>query len=300
MGVGLLLLGAARVLAAEPPERLALPGIENAFRLGPRLYSGGEPRGAEAFAALKALGVKTIISVDGARPDVETARHFGIRYAHLPVGYDGVPRAQAIRIIQAARTLPGPVFVHCHHGKHRGPAAAAVCGLANEGWTPEQAVSWLQTAGTAPEYRGLYETVRKFARPDTAELEQSATEFPEQARVPALVETMVQVDRSLDRLKAIREAGFRASADAPDLDPPHEALQLGEHFREACRLPEARDRGEEFHAKLEEAAGRAEALRRALRDFAHQPGEPARRSAEAAFTAVSKSCTACHARHRDQ
>ena len=77
----------------QTPERLVAPGIENAFRLSPRLYSGGEPQGEGAFKALKALGVKTIISVDGARPDVETARKFGIRYVHLPVGYHGVPRA---------------------------------------------------------------------------------------------------------------------------------------------------------------------------------------------------------------
>ena len=29
-------------------------------------------------------------------------------------------------LARAARTLPGPIFVHCHHGMHRGPAAAAV------------------------------------------------------------------------------------------------------------------------------------------------------------------------------
>jgi protein tyrosine phosphatase (PTP) superfamily phosphohydrolase (DUF442 family) len=113
---------------ASPPERLDLPGVENAYRLSPRLYSGGEPRGEQAFAALKSLGIKTAISVDGATPDAETARRYGIRYVHLPVGYDGISREQAVRIIKAARTLPGPVFVHCHHGKHRGPAAVAVCG----------------------------------------------------------------------------------------------------------------------------------------------------------------------------
>ena len=79
-------------IAAAPPERLDLPGLENVYRLGPQLYSGGEPRGEEAFAALRALGIKTAISVDGATPDTETAQKFGIRYVHLPVGYDGIPR----------------------------------------------------------------------------------------------------------------------------------------------------------------------------------------------------------------
>src|SRR5947209_4439852 len=96
------------------PRPLGLPGIENGYRLSPRLLSGGEPRGAGAFAALQALGVRTILSVDASRPDPQTARRFGIRYVHLPVGYDGIPRERAVQIVEAARTLPGPVVIHCH------------------------------------------------------------------------------------------------------------------------------------------------------------------------------------------
>jgi len=59
---------------AKAPQPIEIQGIENTFRLSPRLYSGGDPHGAEALAALKKLGVRTIISVDGATPDVETAR----------------------------------------------------------------------------------------------------------------------------------------------------------------------------------------------------------------------------------
>jgi protein tyrosine phosphatase (PTP) superfamily phosphohydrolase (DUF442 family) len=286
-------------VAASPPQRLELPGVENAYRLSPRLYSGGEPRGEEAFAALKSLGIRTVISVDGATPDTETARRYGIRYVHLPVGYDGIPRDQAVRIVKAVRTLPDPVFVHCHHGKHRGPAAVAVCGLAAERWTREEAVSWLERAGTAPECRGLYETAREFTPPTAAELEQAGTEFPERAKVPAFVEMMVRVDGHWDRMKAAQRAGFKSPADQPDIDPPHEALQLTELFREASRLAEVRDRGEDFARKLEAAESQAASLRHALRTLVERPDEPSRRAAEAAFLAVSKGCTGCHARYRD-
>jgi protein tyrosine phosphatase (PTP) superfamily phosphohydrolase (DUF442 family) len=284
---------------AFPPERLDLPGVENAYRLGRRLYSGGEPHGEPAFAALKALGIKTVISVDGATPDAETARKYGIRYVHLPVGYDGIPREQAVRIIKVARTLSGPVFVHCHHGKHRGPAAVAICGLANEAWTKEQAVSWLERAGTAPDYRGLYEAARGFTPPTAAELDRAGGEFPERAKVPAFVEIMVRVDGRWDRLKAIQKADLKPPAGHPDLDPPHEALQLTELFREASRLSEVRARGEEFARGLEVAERQAQSLRQALRNLAERPEEASRRVAEDAFVAVSQGCTGCHARHRD-
>jgi hypothetical protein len=296
LAVNALLFPAAH---ASPPERLDLPGVENAYRLSPRLYSGGEPRGELAFGALKALGIKTAISVDGATPDAETARRYGIRYVHLPVGYDGIPREQAIRIIKAARMLPGPVFVHCHHGKHRGPAAVALCGVVNEAWTREQAVSWLERAGTAPDYRGLYEAAREFVPPTAVELERAGGEFPERAKVPAFVEMMVRVDGHWDRLRAIQKAEFKPPADHPDLDAPHEALRLTEIFREASRLSEVRARGEVFARSLEAAERQAESLRQALRNVAQRPGEPSRRAAEAAFLAVSRSCTRCHAQHRD-
>jgi hypothetical protein len=115
-GVGIVLLTvvAERLEPAtegpgRAPERLDIPGVENVFRLTPWLYSGGDPRGTEGLAALQALGIRTIISVDGAVPNVEAARQLGMRYVHLPLGYDGVPRAQAVRLVKAVRTLPGPV-----------------------------------------------------------------------------------------------------------------------------------------------------------------------------------------------
>ncbi|PYL00208.1 MAG: hypothetical protein DME19_05935, partial [Verrucomicrobia bacterium] len=129
-------------------------GIENFFQLSARIYSGSSPEGEPAFGALRARGIKTIISVDGAKPDVERARRYGIRYVHLPFGYDGVPTNRALTLLKAAQVLPGPIYVHCHHGVHRGPAAAAVICMGAEGWTPERAKAWLQLAGTATNYAG--------------------------------------------------------------------------------------------------------------------------------------------------
>jgi protein tyrosine phosphatase (PTP) superfamily phosphohydrolase (DUF442 family) len=285
---------------ARTPERLEIRVIENTFRLSPRLFSGGDPHGVEGLSALKELGVKTIISVDGATPDIEVARRLGLRYVHLPIGYDGVPRGQAVRLIKAIKTLPGPVYVHCHHGKHRGPAAAAVCGLATEGWTNEQALAWMKQAGTSPDYEGLYASARGFVPPTVEELKRAGTEFPERAKVPALVEMMVQVDERWDHLKAVEKAGFKAPPGQPDIDPSHEALQLVEQFRELVRLPDAKERGKEFLAAAEAAEGHATNLEHALRAFGKGQTPEARKRVEAAFLAAGKSCTTCHAQHRDK
>lgn len=59
--------------ASEFPQRLLRAGIENLFRLGTRLYSGGEPEGEAAFAQLQSPGIKILISVDGSEPNIEAA-----------------------------------------------------------------------------------------------------------------------------------------------------------------------------------------------------------------------------------
>lgn len=281
------------------PEPLAIRGIENTFRLSPRLYSGGDPHGEDALTALKTLGIKTIISVDGVIPDVETARRLGLRYVHLPIGYDGVPREQAVRLVQAMKTLPGPVYVHCHHGKHRGPAAAAICGLATEGWSKDQAVSWMEKAGASPDYAGLYASARAFVPPSAEELKMLGTDLPERAKVAALVEMMVQVDARWDHLKAVQKAGYKAPPDQPDLDAPHEALQLLELFREASRLRESRDKGEEFSRQMSAAETRVAHLQKTMSAHAKTPSSSSLQDLETAFVAVAKSCTSCHARYRD-
>src|SRR5690349_19529458 len=87
--------------------RVEAAGLHNVLRVSDRLYSGSSPEGEEGFRSLEELGVRTVVSVDGARPDVEGARRHALRYVHLPIGYDGVPRDQALRLARAVRDLPG-------------------------------------------------------------------------------------------------------------------------------------------------------------------------------------------------
>src|SRR5262245_48277837 len=116
-------------VAAEP-RKLAALHLPCAIEIHPQVISGGLPEGEAAFQDLAALGIKTIISVDGATPDVATAKKHGLRYVHLPHGYDGISAARAAELAKAVRDLPGPIYIHCHHGKHRSPAAAAVACVA--------------------------------------------------------------------------------------------------------------------------------------------------------------------------
>ena len=104
---------------------------------------------------------------------------------------------------------------------------------------------------------------------------------------------MVGIDERWERLKLIRAAQWQVPADHADLDPPHEALQLREQYREASRLATVQERKDEFRQWLSEAEDGASILEQSLR------GNVDSKVAEAAFRKLTDGCPQCHARYRD-
>lgn len=275
------------------------PGIHNLFAIGTNVYSGSSPEGEAGFAALAKLGVKTVLTVDGAKPDVELAKKYGMRYVHLPHGYDGISTNVQLQIAKVGEALPGPIYVHCHHGKHRGPAAAAVIGMARDGWSAEQAEAWLMAAGTATNYTGLYDVVRTFKKPTAQQLSQLPMDFPETAKVSGLTDAMVGVDERWESLKAVRAAGYQAPKNHPDIKPANEAVILWEHYREAQRLPDSAQHGAEFIDRLQTAELEVKGAEGLLRKFASDPQPETRAQLDKAFDAMGKACASCHKTFRD-
>lgn len=274
-------------------ERLELPGIHNAFRATPRIYSGSQPEGDAAFAALAKRGIKTILSVDGSIPDVAAARKHGLRYVHLPFGYDGIPAARVAALAKLATELDGPFFVHCHHGLHRGPAAVAVMCEATAGWTTNHAVAWMQLAGTAPDYPGLYRAAAAFTPPSAAALA-TVVEFPEITRPASLVQTMVALDSHITALKASQKVGWKAPAGQPEFALSTEATLLLDQLRELARTPDAAERPEAYRTRLEVAEQAASEFR-AQGQLGDSPEK-----LDAAFKKLSASCTSCHQKFRNE
>lgn len=267
--------------------------LHNLFRATTNVFSGNSPDSDAAFAEIAKLGVKTLISVDGSKPDVETARKNGLRYVHLPFGYDGIPTNRVAELAKAAQSVEGPVYVHCHHGLHRGPAAVAVICEATAGWTTNQAVSWLKQAGTATDYAGLYRSAAEFRLPEPAALAR-IIELPEVAKTSSLVEAMVAVDEEFDRLKAAQKVGWSKIPNQPDLTPAHTATILWEHFRELARTDATAKRPEDYRTKLAATEKASDQFRALLRDA--QADTAAR---DATFQTLGKTCAACHKQFRN-
>jgi protein tyrosine phosphatase (PTP) superfamily phosphohydrolase (DUF442 family) len=290
--IGLIALANEPDPRSAKPQPLELTGLHNAFKIDNQLYSGSSPIEEASFAELARLGVTTIISVDGSKPNVEWARKQGLRYVHLPIGYDGLPKHRIAELMKAAETAKGGVYIHCHHGKHRGPAAvAAVCeGL--RGWTPEIATAWLKQAGTSDDYAGLYRDIHAFCKPDAETLARIPKQLPEVAPTPTLVDSMVTLDDHHDRLKRAQAADWREIPGEPDLTPVQAATLLWENFRELARDPSTLEHGKVYSAKMSAAEETAEKFMQVLK-------RGAKAEKDAAFKAVLQDCATCHKAHRN-
>lgn len=281
--------------SAGPPQRIATDHLPNTVRVHPNVLSGGQPHGEAGFAELRDLGVRTVISVDGAKPDVAAAKEYGLRYVHLPHGYDGIPEERAIELAKAVRDLPGPIYIHCHHGKHRSPAATATaCVVA--GLIPAiDAHGVLELAGTGPNYRGLYASAENARPVDPQVLDRLKADFPETAELPAMAEAMVAIEHSFDRMQAVAAADWKTPPAHPDVDPAHEALLLREQFTELLRTKDVWTRSESFSALLRESEEAGKQLEQAL----HAEGRVDPPTARAALDRVAANCAACHKAFRD-
>lgn len=311
--IGWAALGAAWLApTGENAPHQDRPPVENFIRVNDRVYSGGKPAGDAAFARLAELGVRTVISVDESRPDLGRAGAHGIRYVHIPIGYETMSEADQLRVARAIRDLPGPLFIHCHQGKHRGPTAVAA-GLVRLGqMTSAEGEAFLRKAGTSDAYAGLYACVRE-ATPVEASAIDGAGPLPEVVELAGLLAAMAEIDRRFEHLEAARAAGWRTPAHHPDLVPTAEAARIAELFREmSARRNEPgmaprievrsgenaermRDRATRHYWRLiDSAAEKSDALAEALAADIVNADE-----AERAIRAVGASCVACHMSFRN-
>ncbi len=281
------------VFAAQEDFPHELPGLHHLVRLSADVYSGGEPAGEQAFASLKKLGVQTIISVDSATPNVSVARKYGIRYVHVPFGYDGIPLTAQLSLTRAALEVRTPLYIHCHHGKHRGPAAAAIVCRVRGIVDAAGALRILENAGTSHDYKGLWRDVEHFAAPsDDAEFPQ----LLEVSEVESLAAAMARIDRNFDNLKLCQAADWQTPADHPDLVARQEALQLQESLHEACRRLSEKEQAAEYDATCRKWLSESDSVAQKLRKSLQENDSAA---ASIALAKLQQTCRQCHGKYRD-
>jgi protein tyrosine phosphatase (PTP) superfamily phosphohydrolase (DUF442 family) len=292
--------------AAEPPradesaEPRDMPGLHNIVSFqgsgAGQLYSGSVPEGDAGFSALAELGIKTIISVDGAIPELERAKARGMRYVHLPIGYDGFDDARKLALVRAVRDLPKPIYLHCHHGKHRSAGAAGTVAVSLGWMSNARAAELMKVSGTAEGYKGLWACTAKAAPLVQSVIDAVSADFPEVTKPDSMVAAMVAIDEALDRIRIVEKNGWKVPAAHPDLAPAADAGKLADLLRLLDKDAHVEKLGEaeraDFRALLEQNARQASTLEELL-----LADDLAKRAP--AMKALLAGCKECHVKYRD-
>jgi protein tyrosine phosphatase (PTP) superfamily phosphohydrolase (DUF442 family) len=264
----------------------------NMLQVAPGLWTGSRPRGAADFQALSDLGIRMAISVDSGRPDLDNARAFGIQYVHIPLGYGGVSRDQQIQLALALSKGDGAIYLHCHHGRHRAPTAAALA-LYSLGRTSRQsALAILDRAGTSDGYSGLRACVREARPVSSSDLDSCAMALPESVAVADFVASMVKLDDLIDQLAVIHDLGKPAEASRPPATALVDASSLADLFRVLQEEASSRPNGNAMVPVLREIGSDADLLDQQVerKDWA---------AASISLKRIAHGCMTCHRRFRD-
>ncbi len=231
-------------------------------------------------------------------PDAELAAKYGMKYVHVPIQYKGISRDEVARIAKTFREQPGPFFVHCFHGKHRGPAAAEIGRLVLDGISRETALAEMrQWCGTAQSYEGLYDTIAHAEIPDEGTTRALEWNFPAASPLDGVAGAMVQISRADDYLKALSKAKWEPDPAHPDVDPLNESSKLASLFERSLVLEELAVRPADFRQWMQDAKAQSAALRDAV--HALKGGTGTVEQADLAYKALAETCTACHDVYRN-
>jgi protein tyrosine phosphatase (PTP) superfamily phosphohydrolase (DUF442 family) len=133
-------------------------GLKNFAKVSDVLYRGEQPT-AEGFAALKKMGVKTVISLRAFHSDRSMLAGLGLYYNRMSI-YTWDFRDEYVVNFLKLVTNPKyqPVFVHCQHGADRTGTMCAIYRTAVEGWSMSDAMSEMHNFG----FHTIWSNLKKY------------------------------------------------------------------------------------------------------------------------------------------
>ena len=114
--------------------------ISNFGQMDERFYRGGRPKEKD-FAALKALGIQTVIDLTDNTPQEKGyVEAQGMRYVNIAIPDKRDPSeaqiAEFLKVVNETET--GKFYVHCAGGRHRTGVMGAIYRFNNYHWTLDQ------------------------------------------------------------------------------------------------------------------------------------------------------------------
>jgi len=131
------------VVLARSNDRFDV-GVDNFGQINQTYYRGAQPD-AEAFRALKRLGIKTVIDLqkDGKKEEAGWVRNAGMQYVNIPLSSTKPATASQteyfLKLVNDSANWP--VYVHCAGGRHRTGEMTAIYRITHDGWSADRAFS---------------------------------------------------------------------------------------------------------------------------------------------------------------
>ncbi len=211
------------------------------------------------------MNVDTIICVDGVVPDVKTAREFGIKTVHIPLKYDSPSTSQIFDLATiASRKMRGNIYIHCHQGKHRSAAAAAIVSIALGSLTLDEAKERMHVSQTSEAYKGLWIAVEQTKVIDVFDLLRNEKLYPSRVEPEGMTSQMIAIDEAMDNLIRVQNEHWNAPKEHPDLVGVAEAGIIADTFRNIQLSKEANSLPADFETQLINALHQASGLEEAL------------------------------------
>lgn len=131
---------AASIGKTHSDEKFSSIKIGNFGQMDERFYRGGRPKEKD-FAALKTLGIQTIIDLTDNTPEERGyAEAQGLRYVNIAIPDKKDPSAEQIdaflKLVNDSET--GKFYVHCAGGRHRTGVMGAIYRFNNYHWNFDQ------------------------------------------------------------------------------------------------------------------------------------------------------------------
>lgn len=122
-------------------ERLHANGIHKFGRVDTWLYRGSQPD-EDGYASLRALGIRTVLSLREERDDRPLLSAYGLKGIHIPMNPARPPTASEQRrfLSLLADTALHPIFIHCVRGRDRTGVMIGSYRVLIQGWKPNEAI----------------------------------------------------------------------------------------------------------------------------------------------------------------
>jgi len=135
--------------AYAPARRITVIGVSNFGEVTPKLFRGGQPKGA-GYANLKKMGVDIVVDLrlSGKEAEKRNVTTAGMQFVSIP-WHCLYPRDRVFAefLLLLRKNPDKKVFVHCRYGDDRTGMMIAAYRMAVQAWSPDEAAQEMRKFG---------------------------------------------------------------------------------------------------------------------------------------------------------